>query len=69
MIPQLLRILLSFVVVAMVRQVVRLVTGGQGRPRPSPLPPQEPPRPKRVHIDRKNITDAKFEDISDREKQ
>lgn len=69
MLPQLLRILISFFVVAMVRQVIRLVTGGQRRPRPSPLTPKEPPRAKRVHFDRKDITDAKFEDIPDREKK
>ena len=69
MLPQLLRILLGFFVVAMVRHVMRLVTGGQRRTRPSPLSPQQPPRTKRVHFDRKDITDAKFEDIPDREKK
>lgn len=62
MLASLLRMVVAFVLFQLVREVIRMLSRParpEGRFRP---PPPPPPRTPRIHIDRENIVDARFDE-------
>lgn len=64
MLGQLLRVVAGVVVTYMAREALRLILSSK-RDAVQTASPQSSARTSRIHIDRKNIVDAKFEDLSD----
>jgi hypothetical protein len=63
MLGYLFRILLGVIAAYLVRQAIELLTSPVRRVYQN-NPPQPSPRTSRIRIDRDNIVDAKFEDLS-----
>ncbi|MBM3263812.1 MAG: hypothetical protein FJY97_10370 [candidate division Zixibacteria bacterium] len=62
MFGQLFKLVAGVVVTYMVREAIRFLTSPK---RPPTQPVQPSPKTARIHIDRKNIVDARFEDLPD----